>query len=55
MGFQKLKSKKIAYSNYKNVGDAKFKSILITATSNVDLGMYKSTIFNKKEEEVRSC
>ena len=47
MGFQKLKLKIIAYCDYKNFDNAKFRYDIVTATSNVhNLGMYKSTIFN---------
>ena len=45
--FQKLKPKIIAYPDYKNFDNAKFRYDIVTATSNVDnFGMYKSTIFN---------
>ena len=47
MGFQKLKTKIIAYRDYKNFDNAKFGYDIVTPTSNVDnFGMYKSTIFN---------
>ena len=55
MGFQKLKPKIVAYRDYQNFDNAKFRSDIvtkfrsdiITATSNRDnFGMYKSTIFN---------
>ena len=47
MGFQKLKPKVIAYRDYKNVDNAKFRYNIVTATSNVnDFGTYESTIFN---------
>ena len=47
MGFQRLKLKIIAYRDYKNFDNAKFRYDIVTATSNVDnFGMYKSTIFN---------
>ena len=47
MGFQKLKPKIIAYRDYKNFDNAKFRYDIVTATSNMDnFGMYKSTIFN---------
>ena len=47
MRFHKLKPKIIAYSDYKNFDNAKFRYDIFTATSNVDnFGMYKSTIFN---------
>ena len=47
MGFQKLKPKIIAYRDYKNVDNAKFRYDIVTATSNVDnFGVYKSTIFD---------
>ena len=47
MGFQKLKPKTIAYRDYKNFDNARFRYNRVTATSNVDnFGMYKSTIFN---------
>ena len=46
MGFQKLNSKIIAYRDYKNFDNAKFRYEMVTATSNLDnFGMYKSTIF----------
>ena len=51
MGFQKPKPKIIAYRDYKNLDNAKFRHDIVTATSNVDnFGMYKSTtsnIFNR--------
>ena len=47
MRFQKLKAKMIAYRNYKNVNNTKFRYDIVTWTSNVDnFGMYKSTVFN---------
>ena len=47
MGFQKLKPKIIAYHDYKNFDNAKFRYDIVTSTSNIDnLGMYKSPIFN---------
>ena len=47
MGFQKLKTKVIAYGDYKNFDEAKFRSDIVTATSNVgNFGMNKMTIFN---------
>ena len=47
MGFQKLKPKIIAYRDYKNFGNAKFRYDIVTATSNRNnSGIYKSTIFN---------
>ena len=47
MGFQKLKPKVIAYRDYKNFNNAKFRYGIVTAPSNVDnFGMYESTIFN---------
>ena len=50
MGFQKLKPKIIAYHDYKNFDNAKFRYDIVTATSNVDnSGTYKSAIniFNR--------
>ena len=45
MWFQKLKPKIIAYRDYKNFDNAKFRYIIVTATSNIDnFCMYKSTI-----------
>ena len=47
MGFQKLNPKIIAYRDYKNFDNAKFRYDIVTATFNMDkFGMYKSTIFN---------
>ena len=47
MGFRKPLPKIIAYSDYRNFDNAKFRYDIVTATSNVDnFGMYKSTIFN---------
>ena len=47
MGFQKLKPKIIAYRDYKNFDNAKFRYGIVTATPKVDkFGMHKSTIFN---------
>ena len=47
MGFRKPLPKIIAYRDYRNFGNAKFRYDIVTATSNVDnFGMYKSTIFN---------
>ena len=47
MGFQKLEPTIIAYRDYKNFDNAKFRYDLVTAASNVDnFGMYESTIFN---------
>ena len=47
MGFQKLKPKVIAYRDYKNLDNTKFRYDIVTATSNIDdFGMHKSTIFN---------
>ena len=47
MRFQKLKPKIIAYRDYKKFDNAKFRSDIVTATSNVDnFGTYKSTIFS---------
>ena len=47
VGFQKLKPKVIAYRDYKNFNNAKFRYGIVTAPSNVDnFGMYESTIFN---------
>ena len=47
MAAQKLKPKIIAYRDYKNFDNAKFRYDIVTATSNVDnFGMEKSTIFN---------
>ena len=55
MGFQKLKPKIVAYRDYPNFDNAKFRSDIVTKfrseiiadTSNMDnFGMYKSTIFN---------
>ena len=47
MRFQKLKPKIIAYHDYKNFDNTKFRYDIVTATSNLDnFGMYKSPIFN---------
>ena len=47
LGFQKPKPKIIAYRDYKNFDNAKFRYDIVTAISNVDnFGMYKSTTFN---------
>ena len=47
MGFQKLKTKTIAYCDYRNFDNVKLRSDIVLTTSNVDnFGMYKSTIFN---------
>ena len=47
MGFQKLKPKTIAYRDYKNFNNAKFRCDIVTATSNADIFVvYKSTIVN---------
>ena len=47
MGFPKLKPKIIACRDYEHFDNAKFRSDIVTATSNVDnFVMYKSTIFN---------
>ena len=47
MGFRKPLPKIIAYRDYRNFGNAKFRYDIVTAISNVDnFGMYKSTIFN---------
>ena len=47
MGFRKPLPKIIAYRDYRNFDNAKFRYDTVTATSNVDnFGMYKSTIFN---------
>ena len=47
MRFQKLKPKIIAYRDYKNFDNAKFRYDMVSATSNIDnFGMYKSTIFS---------
>ena len=43
IGFRKLKPKIIAYRDYKNFDNAKFRYDIVTGTSNIDnLGMYKS-------------
>ena len=47
MGFQKLKPKIIAWRDYKNFDNVKFRYDIVTAASNVDnFGMCKSTLFN---------
>ena len=44
MGFQKLKTKIIAYRDYKDFDNAKVRFDIVTATSNVaDFGTYKIT------------
>ena len=46
MVFQKLKRKVIAYWDYRNFDNTKFRYDIVTATAKVDnFGMYKSTIF----------
>ena len=48
MGFQKLKTKIIAYRDCRDFNNAKFRSDIVTTTSNVDdFGMYKSTTSKK--------